>query len=78
MRDQGLRQAERVPVGDKPGVDLRRLDPPAPLGDPKRRVVREAEPGPDVLNVVATASTAQPITEATFRRRGGWPFFALP
>ena len=52
MRGQGLRQAERVPVGDEPGVDLRRLDPAAPLGDPQRRVILAAEPGPDVLDVV--------------------------
>ena len=28
VRDQGLRQAERVAVGDEPGVDLRRLTRP--------------------------------------------------
>jgi hypothetical protein len=48
----GLREAECVPVGDKAGVDLRRLDPAAPLGHPQCGVVPAAEPGPDVLDVV--------------------------
>ena len=52
MRDQGRRQAQRVPVGHEPGVDLGRLDPPAPLGHPQRRMVRAAEPGPDVFRVI--------------------------
>ena len=31
------RQAQRVPVGREPGVDLRGPDPPAALGQPQRR-----------------------------------------
>ena len=53
MRDQGLRQAERVTVGDEPGVDLRRPHPPAPLGHPQRRMTLAAEPRPHVLHVIA-------------------------
>ncbi len=45
-------QPQRVPVGSEPGVDLRRLDPPAPLSDPQRRVTGEPEPRADVLDVV--------------------------
>src|ERR1039457_1898437 len=52
MGGQGLRQAERIPVGDEAGVDPGRLDPAAPLGDPQCRVILAAEPGPDVLDVV--------------------------
>ena len=52
MRRQGLRQPERVAVGGEPGIDLRWLDPAAPLGHPQRRMIGAAEPGPDVLRVV--------------------------
>jgi hypothetical protein len=53
VRDQGRRQAERVAVGDEPGVDLRRPHPAAPLGHPQCRVILAAESRPHVLHVVA-------------------------
>jgi hypothetical protein len=46
---QRLRELQRVPVGDEPGVDLRRLDPAAPLGHPQGGVILAAEPRPYVL-----------------------------
>jgi hypothetical protein len=52
MRNQRLRQPESVAVGDEPGVDLRRLDPTAPLSHPQRRMLGAAEPRPDVVHVV--------------------------
>ena len=45
-------QAQRVAVGGEPRVDLRRADPPAPLGHPQCRMIVAAELGPDVLGVV--------------------------
>ena len=52
MRRESTREAEAFPVGLEAGVDLRRLDPPAPFGHPQRRVITEAEPRADVLGVV--------------------------
>ena len=52
MDHQGRRQAEGIPVGLEPGVDLRRPDPPAPLGHPQCRVAVAAELRADVLDVV--------------------------
>jgi hypothetical protein len=52
VRRQGFGQLERVAVGDEPGVDLRRLDPPAALGQPQCRMILAAELGPDVVHVV--------------------------
>src|SRR5712691_2414020 len=46
MDDQGGRETEGLTVGDEPGIDLRRLHPPAALGYPQRRMTGAPEPGP--------------------------------
>src|ERR1035437_10759242 len=52
MRRQIPRQTKRVTVGDEPCVDLRRLDPPAPRGEPQRRLIPDTETGRGVVHVV--------------------------
>jgi hypothetical protein len=52
MRRCLFRQPQSIPVGDEPGVDLRRLHPAAALGHPQRRMISAPEPGPDVLHVI--------------------------
>jgi hypothetical protein len=52
MRRESTREAEGLPVGLEAGADLRRLEPPAPLSHPQRRVITETEPRADVLGVV--------------------------
>lgn len=51
MGGQGPGEAQRVPVGDEPGVDLRRLDPPAPLGYPQCGVVPASETRADAQSL---------------------------
>src|SRR3974390_2344588 len=52
MRDKTFRQTKGISVGDEAGVDLRRLDPPTPLGHPQCWVFGIAELWADVLDVV--------------------------
>ena len=71
-------QAGRLPPGREPVIDLPQRDPPAPLGQPQRRVPGGPEAGLTSSVYCASASAVHGITVATARRRGGLPRIALP
>ena len=73
------RQARQRPELREPVIDLAGRDPPAPLGQPHRRMGIAAIPRPHLSQVLLPAPrAAHGITVATARRRGGLPRIALP
>ena len=77
MRGQLARKAHRLAVGTEALVDVARADPPAALGKPHAGL-EDPSQGRTSLRYSCSTSTAQGITVATLRRRGGLPRIALP